>query len=81
MRCGDDQHDEDAGGHAVGGIERQAIPQQAGADEYHRGVEQERGPFHPNRFLRKPYVASSLNRMENFFMSRVFSRSHVPANS
>ena len=47
MRCGDDQHDEDAGGHAVGGIERQAIPQQAGADEYHRGVEQERGPFHP----------------------------------
>ena len=29
------------------------------------------GHFTPNRFLRKPYVASSLNRMENFFMSRV----------
>jgi hypothetical protein len=52
-----------------------------GEREIQVGVEQERGPFHPNRFLRKPYVASSLNRMENFFMSRVFSRSHVPDNS
>ena len=44
VRRGDDQHDDDARAHAVGRIDRPAIPEQAGADQHHGDVQRERGP-------------------------------------